>query len=53
MDSCLLYVYILGKNNCAGKGHEMFVIWHNKYNWKCTRDYTERCQVLIEQVHSK
>ena len=47
------YVYILGKNHCAGKRHDMFVSRRNKIDCKCTRDYTERCQVLIEQIHSQ
>ena len=25
------YVYILGRNNCAGKRHDMFVIRHNNF----------------------
>ena len=31
----------------------MFVIRHNNSDCKCTRDYSERCQVLSEQVHSQ
>ena len=49
----LPHVYILGKNNCAGKCHCMFVSWHNKYDWKCTRNYAEIYQVLSEQVYSQ
>ena len=46
-------VLILGKNNCSGKQHDIFVSWHNKYDWKCTRDYEERHQVPSEQAHSQ
>ena len=26
---------------------------HNEFDYKCTRDYLERCHVLSEQVHSQ
>ena len=31
----------------------MFVSLHNKFEFKCTRDYVEKWQVLSEQVHSQ
>ena len=31
----------------------MFLILHNKFDCKFTRDYVERWQVLSEQVHSQ
>ena len=42
----LPHVYILGINNCASEEHEMFVSWHNKYDWKCTNYYAEIFQVI-------
>ena len=39
-----------GENYFLGKLHEIFVSHHNKFDWKCTCDYAERCQVLSEQV---
>ena len=41
------------KNHCAGKRKKMFVSLHNKFEFKCTRDYVEKWQVLSEQVHSQ
>ena len=41
------------KNHCAGKQNKMFLILHNKFDCKFTRDYVERWQVLSEQVHSQ
>ena len=37
------------EKNSAGKWHDMFVSWHNNFDCKCTRDYTERCKLLSEQ----
>ena len=31
----------------------MFVSQQNKFECQCTHNYSERCQVLIEQVHSQ
>ena len=31
----------------------MFLNPHNKFGWKGTRYYVERCQVFREQVHSQ
>ena len=39
------------KNSREGKLNDMFVIWQNKYNCKCTHDYAQRCQVLSKQVN--
>ena len=35
-------------SSCAGKRHDIFVTWHNKFYFKCTCDYAE-----IWQLHSK
>ena len=53
IDFCLPHVYILGKNYCAGKQHEMFMSLHNTFYCKCTRFFAERWQVLSEQVPSQ
>ena len=49
----LPHAYIIGKNNCAGKQHDIFVIRHNKFDLKCTHYCAERCQVISEKVHSQ
>ena len=49
----LPHVYILGKYHCASKQYEMFVSQQNKFDCKCTCDYTKICQVLSEQIHSQ
>ena len=46
LDFYLPHVYILGKNNCLGKQHGVFVSRHNKFDSKCKCDHAERCQLL-------
>ena len=53
MDFILPHVYILDKNNCAGKWHDVFVSRHNKFDWKYTCDCAEICQVLSTQFNSQ
>ena len=48
LDFHIRYVYILGKNHCAGKRHDMILNQKNKYDCKCTNGYEERCQILSE-----
>ena len=50
---CLPHVYILGRKNCEGKIHYMFVSQNNKFDQKYTRDYAEICQVISKQVNSQ
>ena len=53
LDICVLHVYMLRKNHCTGKQHDMFVSRHNKYDFKFTCNYLEMCQYILEQVHSQ
>ena len=53
LDCHIPHVYIFGKNHCEGKWNDMFLSWHNKYDWKGTCIYPEKCQVLSEQVYSQ
>ena len=39
LDFHLPHIYVLEKTYCAGKQHAMFVIWYNKFDWKCMYDY--------------